>query len=76
LDTTSGSSNRHFAGNYLHENSGKEIDDFILTRRDAFASLLVMAEVDLFTFGKLLGHRHPTMTQRYSHLSPGHSTRQ
>ncbi len=40
--------------------------------RHTFASHLVMAGVDLFTVGKLLGHRHTMMTARYSHLSEGH----
>jgi integrase len=40
--------------------------------RHTFASHLVMAGVDLFTVGKLLGHRHTAMTARYSHLSEGH----
>jgi len=35
-------------------------------------SHLAMASVDLFTVGKLLGHRHTAMTARYSHLSEGY----
>ena len=40
--------------------------------RHTFASHLVMGGVDLFTVGKLLGHRHTKMTTRYSHLSEGY----
>jgi len=40
--------------------------------RHTFASHLVMGGVDLFTVGKLLGHRHTKMTARYSHLSEGY----
>ena len=31
-----------------------------------------MSGVDLYTVSKLLGHADIKMTQRYSHLSPGH----
>ena len=40
--------------------------------RHTFASRLVMSGVDLCTACKLLGHADIKMTQRYSHLSPGH----
>jgi integrase len=40
--------------------------------RHTFASRLVMAEVDLYTVSKLLGHADIQMTQRYAHLTPGH----
>jgi site-specific recombinase XerD len=40
--------------------------------RHHFASTLVMAGVDLRTVQKLLGHQSIKMTERYSHLAPGH----
>ena len=38
--------------------------------RHTFTSHLVMAGVDLYMVGQLLGHKSPEMTARYSHLSP------
>jgi len=40
--------------------------------RHSAASLMVQAGVPLFEVGQILGHSTPTMTQRYSHLAPGH----
>ena len=40
--------------------------------RYTFASHLMMAGVDLMTVKELLGHKSIKMTERYSHLSPGH----
>lgn len=38
--------------------------------RHTFASHLAMAGVPLHTIGQLLGHKTPSMTMRYAHLSP------
>jgi len=40
--------------------------------RHTAASWLVMEGADLFSVGKLLGHKTPRMTARYSHLSPAY----
>jgi integrase len=40
--------------------------------RHTFASRLVIAGVDLATVKELMGHKHITMTLRYTHLAPGH----
>lgn len=39
--------------------------------RHTYASWLVQSGVDLYAVAKLLGHKTITMTERYSHLSPG-----
>jgi integrase len=38
--------------------------------RHDYASRLVMADVDLYSVSKLLGHSDIAMTQRYAHLTP------
>ena len=38
--------------------------------RHDYASRLVMADVDLYSVSKLLGHSDIAMTQRYAHLAP------
>jgi integrase len=38
--------------------------------RHDYASRLVMADVDLYSVSKLLGHSDVSMTQRYAHLAP------
>jgi integrase len=40
--------------------------------RHTAASWLVMAGVDLYAVGQVLGHRTPRMPQRYAHLSPSY----
>ncbi len=40
--------------------------------RHTAASRLAMNGVDLLTVASILGHKTLSMTQRYSHLSPGH----
>lgn len=42
------------------------------TLRHTFASHAVMNGIDLFTVGKLLGHKTIQQTQRYAHLAPDH----
>jgi integrase len=42
------------------------------TLRHTFASWLVLSGVDLYTVQKLMGHSSMAMTERYSHLAPGH----
>jgi integrase len=42
------------------------------TLRHTFASHAVQNEIDLFTVGKLLGHKTIQQTQRYAHLAPDH----
>jgi integrase len=40
--------------------------------RHTFASLFMQSGGNLYALQKLLGHRSIKMTERYSHLSPGH----
>jgi integrase len=40
------------------------------TLRHTFASWHVLAGTDLYTLGRLMGHKTPQMTARYGHLSP------
>lgn len=41
------------------------------TLRHTFGSWLAESGVDLYTIGKLMGHKTPSMTARYAHLGPG-----
>ena len=48
-----------------------QIDDFHFhDLRHTFATRLVQAGVDLYKVQRLLGHKSPTMTQRYAHHYP------
>lgn len=50
-----------------------EIEDFRFhDLRHTAASRIVMAGGSLYDAGQHLGHRTPSMTARYAHLSPGH----
>lgn len=40
------------------------------TLRHTFASWHVLTGTDLYTLGRLMGHKTPSMTARYAHLSP------
>jgi integrase len=40
--------------------------------RHTFASWLAMQGTPIFTIAKLMGHKTTAMSERYSHLSPGH----
>ena len=42
--------------------------------RHTCASLLLMSGTDLFTVGRILGHRDPSSTARYTHLNIPHLT--
>ncbi|NCC25912.1 MAG: site-specific integrase [Deltaproteobacteria bacterium] len=42
------------------------------TLRHTFASWLAMQGTPIFTIAKLMGHKTTAMSERYSHLSPGH----
>lgn len=42
------------------------------TLRHTYASWLVMSGTDLYRVQRLMGHSTIAMTERYSHLSPGH----
>lgn len=55
---------------YCREAGVKEITFHQL--RHSFASNFMMAGGNLFDLQKILGHTDIQMTQRYSHLSPGH----
>lgn len=41
------------------------------TLRHTFGSWLAESGVNLYTIGKLMGHKTPAMTARYAHLGPG-----
>ena len=40
------------------------------TLRHTFASWLVMKGKPIYTVSRIMGHRHPPMTERYAHLAP------
>jgi integrase len=39
--------------------------------RHTTASEMINAKIDLYTVGKVLGHKSPQSTQRYAHLQTG-----
>ena len=50
-----------------------KLEDFTFhDLRHTAASWLVMSGADLLTVASILGHKDIRITQRYSHLAPGH----
>lgn len=68
-----GSPYRNITGGFTNALKRARIRDFRFhDLRHTFASLLVMAGIDLKTVQELLGHKTFEMTLRYAHLSQDH----